>query len=172
MAIDISRMTPFGKYLRPEQLFLQVLHSAHFWELRNVRSKFCRSCRKFFYNFVLGVLLDILDKKTISLESDQLELSSILEKVSTYRLLLFFPMEYFPGKNLAALIKRAMAVDDMLNPLPFAQNLTAPGALIVIRLFLKRAYLQGGSSITQDSVCFFSHFVARSLLTVLITLEQ
>jgi hypothetical protein len=114
---------------------------------------------KVFLSFLLGVLLDILDKKTASLESaatDRLELSSILEKVATYRLLLFFPMEYFPGKNLAALIKRAMAVDDMLNPLPFAQNMTAPGALIVIRVFLKRAYLQGGSSIVQDPVCFFT----------------
>lgn len=106
-----------------------------------------------------------MEKKTISLESaaiDQLELSSILEKVATYRLLLFFPMEYFPGKNLAALIKRAIAVDDMLISLPFAQNPTAPGALIVIRVFLKRAYLQGGSSITQDSVCLFSNFVAQT----------
>lgn len=120
---------------------------------------------KVFLSFLLGVLLDILDKKTASLESaaiDRLELSSIFEKVATYRLLLFFPMEYFPGKNLATLIKRAMAVDDMLNPLPFTQNMTAPGALIVIRVFLKRAYLQGGSSITQDSVCFSSHFVAQS----------
>ena len=118
-----------------------------------------------FLSFLLGVLLDILDKKTASLESaaiDRLEISSVLDKVATYRLLLFFPMEYFPGKNLAALIKRAVIVDDMLNPLPFAQNMTAPGALIVIRVFLKRAYLQGGSSITQDSVCFFSHFVAQS----------
>ena len=40
VTIDISRMTPSGRYLQPEQLFLQVLHSAHFWELRNVRSKF------------------------------------------------------------------------------------------------------------------------------------
>jgi hypothetical protein len=116
---------------------------------------------KVFLSFLLGVLLDILDKKTVSLESpaiDRLQLSPILEKVATYRLLLFFPMEYFPGKNLAALIKRAMAVDDMLNPLPFAQNMTAPGALIVIRVFLKRAYLQGGSSIAQNSVCFSSTF--------------
>ena len=126
----------------------------------------CRSCRECkFLSFLLGVLLDILDKKTASLESaaiDRLELSSVLDKVATYRLLLFFPMEYFPGKNLAALIKRVVIVDDMLNPLPFAQNMTAPGALIVIRVFLKRAYLQGGSSITQDSVCFFSHFVAQN----------
>ena len=106
-----------------------------------------------------------MDKKTVSLESaaiDQLELSSILEKVATYRLLLFFPMEYFPGKNLAALIKRAMAVDDILNPLPFAENPTAPEALIVIRVFLKRAYLQGGSFFNQDSVCLFSQFLAQS----------
>ena len=119
---------------------------------------------KVFLSFLLGVLLDILNKKTAYLEKaaiDRLELSSILEKVVTYRLLLFFPVEYFPGKNLAALIKRAMAVDDMLNPLPFSQNTTAPGALIVIRVFLKRAYLQGGSSITQDSVCFSSPFVAQ-----------
>ena len=123
----------------------------------------------------LGVLLDILDKKTASLESaaiDQLELPSILEKVATYRLLLFFPMEYFPGKNLAALIKRAMAVDDMINLLPFAQNTTAPGALMLIRVFLKCAYLQGGSSITQDSVCLFHIFWLRLLLTDLIMLEQ
>ena len=160
-------MTPSGKHLQPEQLFLQVLHSAHFWELRNVRSKFCRSrgeSENFLIKIHLAVLLEILDKKTASLESagtDQLELSSILEKVATYRLLLFFPMEYFPGKNLVALIKRAMAVDDMLNPLPFAQNMAAPEALIIIRVFLKRAYLQGGSSIAQDSVCFSSHFVAK-----------
>lgn len=104
-----------------------------------------------------------MGKKTLSLESaaiDQLELSSILEKVAIYRFLLYFPMEYFPGKNLAALIKRAMAVDDKLNLLPFAQNSTAPEALIVIRVFLKRAYLHGGSSITQDSVCLFSNVVA------------
>ena len=81
-------------------------------------------------------------------------------------------MEYFPGKNLAALINRAIVVDDMLNSLPFAQNLTAPGVLIVFRLFLKRAYLQGGSSITQDSVCLSSHFLAQSfLLTDLIMLR-
>ena len=114
-----------------------------------------------------------MDKKTVSLENaaiDQLELSSILEKVSTYRLLMFFPMEYFPGKNLAALIKRAMAVDDMLNSLPFAQSLTAPGALIVIRVFIKRAYLHGGSFITQDSVCLFHTLCLKVLLAHLIML--
>lgn len=139
LAIDVSRKTPSGKYLQPEHLFLQALHSAHFWELRNIRS----------------VLLDILDKKTAPLDAtviDQLEISSVLDKVATYRLLLLFPMEYFPGKNLSVLIKRAMAVDDMLNPLPFTENKDVPRALIVIRVFLKRAHLQGGPSITQDSV--------------------
>ena len=129
---------------------------------------------KVFLSFLLGVLLDILDKKTAPLEStaiDRQGLSSILEKVATYRLLLFFPMEYFPGKNLATLIKRAMAVDDMLNPLPFTQNMTAPGALIVIRVFLKRAYLQGGSSIIQDSVSF-PHILWLVLFADLIVSEQ
>ena len=129
---------------------------------------------KVFLSFLLGVLLDILDKKTAPLEStaiDRQGLSSILEKVATYRLLLFFPMEYFPGKNLAALIKRAMTVDDMLNTLPFAQNMTAPGALIVIRVFLKRAYLQGGSSIIQDSVSF-PHILWLVLFADLIVSEQ
>lgn len=159
MAIDISRMTPSGEFLQPEQLFLQALHSAHFWELRNVRSKFVGLLRlgKVILLSLLGVLLDILDKKTAPLDNaiiDRLELSSILDKVATYRLLLFFPMEYFPGKNLSALVKRAMAIDDVLNPLPFAQNIAVPGALILIRVFLKRAHLQGGSSITQDSVSF------------------
>lgn len=159
VAIDISRMTPSGRYLQPEQLFLQALHSAHFWELRNVRSKFEESrVGKFILTSLPGVLLDILDKETAPLDStviDRLELSSILKKVVTYRLLLFFPMEYFPGKNLSALIKRAMAVDDLLNPLPFSRHTVVPGALIVIRVFLKRAHLQGGSSITLDTVSFF-----------------
>ena len=107
-----------------------------------------------------------MDKKTAPLDStiiDQLEFSSILEKVATYRLLLLFPMEYFPGKNLSALIKRAMAVDDILHPLSFSQNTSVPGVLVVIRVFLKRAYLQGGSSITQDSVSFsLLFFLAQS----------
>lgn len=107
-------------------------------------------------------MLDVLDKRTAALDStviDRLEISSVLEKVAIYRLSLFFPMEYFPGKSLSALIKRAIAVDDILNPLPFAQNMDIPRTLIVIRVFLKRAHLQGGSSIiTQDSVSFFFFF--------------
>lgn len=114
--------------------------------------------RKVILSLLLGVLLDILDQKTAPLEDaviDRLEISSILEKVATYRLILFFPMEYLSGKILSSLTKRAMVVDNMLNPLPFAQSTTIPGALIVIRVFLRRAQLQGGSSMTQDSVCFF-----------------
>ena len=169
MAIDVSRMTPTEMYLQPEQLFLQALHSALFWELGNIRSKFCRNCREW-ESFILSssfldVLLNIIDKKTAPLEGtvvDRAELSSIFEKVATYRLLLLFPIEYFPGKNLSALIRRAMSLDDLLNALPFAQNIAIPRALVVIRVFLKRAHLQGASSITQDSVCFSLHFVARS----------
>lgn len=119
-------------------------------------------------------MLDILDNKTAFLDNsviNRLELSSILEKVATYRLLLFFPMEYFPGKNLSALIKRAMAVDDVLNSLPFVQNPAVPGALIVTRVFLKRAHLQEGSSITQDSVSFSLDFCGSqfNLLLLLVT---
>jgi hypothetical protein len=113
-----------------------------------------------------------LDKKTAPLEGaviGRLELSSLLEKVATYRLLLFFPVEYFPGKDLSALIKRAMAVDDILNPLPFARNIAIPEALIVIRVFLKRVHLQGGSCIPQDLVCFWWRIVEA---TDLIMLEQ
>lgn len=111
-----------------------------------------------------------MDKKTAPLESaviGRLELSSILEKVVTYQLLLLFPVEYFPGKDLSALIKRAMAVDDILNLLPFARNIAIPGALIVIRVFLKRAHLQGGSCIPQDLVCFLWRIVEPTDLIML-----
>ncbi|KAF8971580.1 hypothetical protein BDZ97DRAFT_1650961 [Flammula alnicola] len=135
------KMHPAGQSrqeMQPEQLLMEVLHSAQFWEFPRIRN----------------VFLDILDKTTSALDSTHLKLPktiSILEKVSLYQHLLFFPMEYFSWQLLNDLIKRSLNADVVLSCSSSSSKQPVAEALIVLRVFLKRAYVYCGS-VAQDSV--------------------
>lgn len=76
----------------------------------------------------------------------------MLEKVAIYQHLLLFPMEYFSWPLLNDLINRALTSDVALGKAP-GQKQGIAEALIVLRVFLQRAYIYCGS-IGQDSVSF------------------
>ncbi|KAJ3508060.1 hypothetical protein NLJ89_g5963 [Agrocybe chaxingu] len=127
MAINLS-MTPHpGQTMLPEDLLMQILHSAQFWEFRNIRD----------------VFVDLLQETTAPLdnvESKPKKTSIILEKASIYRLLLFFPVDYFSLQTLGHLIKCALQADFALTQQPSGVEDAAMETLTFLRVFLKRAY--------------------------------
>jgi len=85
------------------------------------------------------------------------------EVVSTYRLLLFFPIEYFTKSCRADFVKRAVSADWRLSKQLDAGVGHALDGLSVIRTYLKRTFLFLGA-IEQQSVgpvdcscCFATH---------------
>lgn len=80
--------------------------------------------------------------------------STMLEKVAVYQHLLLFPMEYFSWQLLNDLIVRALTTDVALSRSSSSRKQGVAEGLIVLRVFLKRAYVYCGS-IGQDSVSRF-----------------
>ncbi|KAF8168340.1 Urb2/Npa2 family-domain-containing protein [Crassisporium funariophilum] len=149
LAVDVTPAAAPEKGLQSEQLWLQNLRSAQFWEFRNIRTAF----------------LDFLDEITAPLDPSnpkQPKVSLILEVVKIYRLLLFLPPEYFSWQTFSNLIKRGLAADLALGRLPISQNQAVPEALIVLRVFLKRAYVHSGS-VSQESDEESSEFLSHLL---------
>lgn len=104
--------------------------------------------------FTPAVFSGLLDRKTAFLDlssSKKLKSSSLLDKVSIYRYLLLFPMEYFSWQLLNNLMKRALAADSAISRLLSENDSKTTDTLTVLRVFLKRAYIYCGS-ISQDSV--------------------
>ncbi|KAF9480438.1 hypothetical protein BDN70DRAFT_931712 [Pholiota conissans] len=160
LKIIMSIKVPVGKPkggIRPEQLLLEIVHSAQFFEFSRIRD----------------VFLDLLEKMTASLDPSVAKLpktSTMLEKVAVYRHLLFFPMEYFSWPLLNDLIARAMSADVALNRSISSRKHGVAEGLTVLRVFLKRAYVYCGS-IGQDSNKDTSDFLV-SLLKDSIAVED
>lgn len=93
-----------------------------------------------------------------------LKTSSMLERVAIYQHLLLFPMEYFSWQLLNDLINRALASDVALSRASGKKQGIAE-ALIVLRVFLQRAYFYCGS-IGQDSVSSDSPQMAARYLFI------
>lgn len=152
-------------------LLVQILRSAEFWELPNIRCKcFSNLMNLSIKHFFQAVFLDLLDVSTSSLHSSEGKVSKtakVVEKVAVYRLLLFFPLEYLSWQLLNDLIKRALDADLILSDSPSASRKETVGqAIVTLRIFLKRAYIYSGS-VAQESVrvilCCPSH-VSHSLI--------
>lgn len=81
------------------------------------------------------------------------------EVVSTYSLLLYFPVEYFSKASRSLLVKRAINADWKLAEQIRGEDVAASAAeyvaLTLIRTFMKRTFGFLGS-IEQQSVCIFS----------------
>ncbi|CAA7264694.1 unnamed protein product [Cyclocybe aegerita] len=132
MAINLSVTSRSGRIMLPEDLLIQLLHSAQFWEFRNIRD----------------VFVDLLRETTAPLDnvdSKPKKISAILEKASIYRLFLFFPVDYFSPRTLGHLTKYALQADFALTQPPSSVGDATVEALILLRVFLKRAYAYSGS---------------------------
>uniref|UniRef100_A0A8H7Y6I5 Nucleolar 27S pre-rRNA processing Urb2/Npa2 C-terminal domain-containing protein n=1 Tax=Psilocybe cubensis TaxID=181762 RepID=A0A8H7Y6I5_PSICU len=137
ISINLIPSSSSSQQVKPEDILLGVLHSAQFWEFQNIRAVFST----------------LLDKKTTFLDpssSKSPKPASLLDKLSIYRYLLLFPMEYFPWKLLNDLMKRALAADSMISRLLPRNDIKGINTLTVLRVFLKRAYIHRGF-ISQDS---------------------
>ncbi len=143
--------------MQPEQLLLEILHSAQFFEFPNIRCTFSPSYPKILYYraypIYAAVFLELIGNITTRLDPSATKppkISSMLEKVAIYRHLLLFSMEYFSWPLLNDLINRALTSDVALAKTS-SQKQGIAEALIVLRVFLQRAYIYCGS-IGQDSV--------------------
>jgi hypothetical protein len=100
-------------------------------------------------------MVGLLHKLTSNFEVNTpvaVDVATLLERVSIYRHLLFFPMEYFSWQLLNDLIKRVVAVDMVLSKVDsYHDQGGIIESLITLRVFLRRAYIYSGS-VAQDSV--------------------
>ncbi|KAF9560209.1 hypothetical protein CPC08DRAFT_690317 [Agrocybe pediades] len=131
LSVKVNPVRVTTQQIQPEQLLMQLLHSAQFWEFHNIRN----------------VFLAILDKAIASINSSELQSGkpSTVQNASIYRYLLFFPLEYFSSQILNDMVKHAVAVDVCLSGLESPVDSEVTEALIIIRGFLKRAYAYIGS---------------------------
>ncbi|KDR84752.1 hypothetical protein GALMADRAFT_217814 [Galerina marginata CBS 339.88] len=149
MTIDPAPGCHSSQQMQPEQVLIDILHSAQFWEFRNIQSGF----------------LTLLDQMTGSLDTGNAKrpkLSFILDKVSIFRCILFFPMEYFSWQLLNGLIKRCLVADSILTSFLPIENGEVTEGLIMLRVFLKRAYSYCGSvghDANQESSEFLIHLL-------------
>jgi hypothetical protein len=97
------------------------------------------------------------------------DLVALLERLSIYRHLLFFPMEYFSWQLFNNLMKRAVEADMALFQVVSDHDQDTTEALITLRVFLKRAYVYSGS-VAQDSVRLIAILILMSLICL--TLEE
>ena len=91
------------------------------------------------------------------------DLVALLERLSIYRHLLFFPMEYFSWQLFNDLMKRAVEADMALCQVVSDYDQGATEALITLRVFLRRAYVYSGS-VAQDSVRLIAVLILMSLI--------
>ncbi|EAU93316.2 hypothetical protein CC1G_08629 [Coprinopsis cinerea okayama7 len=106
--------------LYPEHLLLRTLRSAHFWELHNLRAAFLAH---------LITSTSTLDDNT---RSNTAESENLITQ--SYRLLLFFPVEYFAKQSRGEFVKRALNADRVLS------RGRGSEASAVLRLFLERTF--------------------------------
>ena len=156
LSIQLPSNPRSRRELRPEHLLMEIFHSAQFWELPNIRSKLQNDyfVKQICSNFNLDVFLGLLHKMTSEFETtspEAVDVAASLARVSIYRRLLLFPMEYFSWHLLNDLIKRAVVTDTVLCQVNSGHDQCAIEGLITLRVFLKRAYLYSGS-VAQDSV--------------------
>lgn len=91
------------------------------------------------------------------------DLAALLERLSIFRHLLFFPMEYFSWQLFNDLIKRVVEADMALCQAVSDRDQGATEVLINLRIFLKRAYIYSGS-VAQDSVRMVKVPIRMSLI--------
>ncbi|KAF5337392.1 hypothetical protein D9611_003253 [Ephemerocybe angulata] len=158
---------PSGKQsLGANHLLFRALRSAQFWELHNLRT----------------ALLAHLEEVTSTLDKDQPSPEKISRKskkgkqsglidisqvVSTYRLLLFFPVEYFTKSCRSDLVKRAIKADWSISH-GLEKDSSAEEEIVglsVVRTFLKRTFSFLGS-IEQQSSSDVADFILHLLTDI------
>jgi len=82
-------------------------------------------------------------------------LQTLIGITSLYRLLLFFPMEYFSWQVLSRLIKSALGASSALVNMSDSLDRDFAEGIVVFRVFLNRAYGYSGLGGGSDMVCVF-----------------
>jgi hypothetical protein len=95
----------------------------------------------------------------------RVDLAALLERLSIYRHLLFFPMEYFSWQLFNDLMKRIVEADMALCQ-AVSDDQGATEMLITLRVFLKRTYIYSGS-VAQDSVRLVTVPILMSLICLI-----
>jgi hypothetical protein len=153
----------FVPELRASACFTQVLRSAHFWELPNLRreSIIALFCIKFDFERGLVAFLSSFDTQTSFLDevdttkylaqkepqSLPIPLQELQSAVLAYEILLFAPAEYLSRTFRADLVRRAVSAD-ILSSLSIDVDHTVTNvsrSLTVIRVFIQRIILYTGS---------------------------
>ncbi|KAJ7492845.1 Urb2/Npa2 family-domain-containing protein [Mycena latifolia] len=120
---------PVAPRLNATTLLLDALSSAQFWELPNVRTAF----------------LAFADEATSTLADPcpRIPPDRRATVLSTYQLLLMFPIEYMPRTIRTELIRRAVNADIIYDSLTDAKDVCS--AVTVVRLFIHNISLYVGS---------------------------
>ncbi|KAF8624871.1 hypothetical protein AX15_005748 [Amanita polypyramis BW_CC] len=143
---DIS--PPNKKELRPHDVLAIVLRSAQFWELRNIRS----------------VFLSFLTESTLVLDDSPSE-KQVTEIAFVYKLVLYFPMEYFSKPSRTDLVRRALRADILLSSGAESANANNFQFLTALRVFLKRIFVYTGhvEPSTLGHAGFLEHLMSSKL---------
>ncbi|KAF8895057.1 Urb2/Npa2 family-domain-containing protein [Gymnopilus junonius] len=151
ISINMPSRNRSREQMDPRHLLVELLHSAQFWEFRNVRI----------------VFLALIDEMTAPLASTDFKLldctSTIRKQTHIYRHLLLFPMEYFSWQNLNDLSKRCISADMALKPSLPSEDSSIAENLTILRIFLKRVFTYC-NSISQDLAVESSEFFIHLLL--------
>jgi len=100
--------------------------------------------------FLIEELVELVKEKT----SNRLE-SAV--RISTFRLLLYFPLEYFSFQVLSGFVGCAVEVDGVLVKATEREEKDVMKDLVVLRMFLKRVcvFVGGGGALDFRVGCLF-----------------
>ncbi|KAG6885946.1 hypothetical protein C0993_007448 [Termitomyces sp. T159_Od127] len=129
--------------LRAETLLLQVLHSAQFWELHELRI----------------VFLQHVEQKVSAIDNIS-NTDPIVEAIGAYRLLLILPLEYLSRTNRVDFVRRALVLDRHISSSAMTPILKSE-TLTDLRTFLSRVFsIPNGIDFSVEHFCdALKHFM-------------
>ncbi|KAH7921149.1 hypothetical protein BV22DRAFT_1038989 [Leucogyrophana mollusca] len=139
---------------------IQLMHSAHFWELPNIRASFLSAI-----NSRTAVLEEIDLAKARScknLKRLKVDAAAVEKACFAYTLLLYVPPEYYTRSSRSDLVRRALMADAVACLMLKDKEQDSRGAtqlLVVIRVFLNRMAEYMNSSDSSISRHLLEHLI-------------
>lgn len=135
-----------------QDVVLQALHSAHFWELPRLRGRHTSIPRPLLLSHhpVASLLNGILSRLAILDKRADSTLAQLAPLLSTFSLLTNFPLEYLSKNSRAEVSKVAAQLDQLLLDKTASHELASvDNVLTSIRIVLSRVLSSQGSSDTE-----------------------
>ena len=163
LAVNTTDYSQSLTALQGGSVILPMLHSAHFWELPNLRSMFFFGFPRVLltkdpdvFSGYLSQTLSALDQSTV----DQ----NLIESISAYRLLLLVPMDCITRSSWIEFTRRALLADKLITSSPNHSERTYQD-LTILRTFLARGFCHGHGTEPASINCFaiYTHHVPSSI---------